>query len=823
MLTCHLSALEDYHNKTGYYSVVELKLTWTRLIVEMGNLFILFSALLLCAVLEAIDIKNSCSGDVENCVVGLCNVTDCTVCARRVAVCNTKSSKEPVPQTLPIYTDNITLTYVGATPIQLTLDMFERYIHLHYIKVSGNIVSIAPMTFTLMASLEKLTITNTKIDGIPFDAFSDGNKLRFLVAPYNNFTQIPYHLFGRIKRLSHLDLSYNPIQICDESNQTLGEQFNHFSYLDTVILSGLGDGRCRYLPDDFFMPMREIRVLDLSESKLLLGSPKILRPLRHLAELHINKLEPYKTCPSKVAVILAHLPPSLKILHAQGWRSSSKLNQNCMLNESHLESLRQMNISLIDFSESDWILGGLIKHQFFYNMTSLKSLQLSWIRVSSIEAEAFQSLSQLSSLTLNGNQIGPRRLRLFGSGKTSQLKALALNNMGILHDEDQPYDMQHLLQESPLLVELFLNSNFLTRLPSFTSKNSTKPEIYYNMIKLAIDDNELKDLSAIEMAEMCDAMPNLLYFSAQQNSIVDVTGICSTLRKLDLDGNDLGRNEISNFVAMRRLHHLIELSLANNGIQNLIPDLVQDMVNLTSFLAGGNSIQSLPQQFFKNNPRLAFIDMRQNPITILDVEHFSYSTLLHSIYFQASQLTTISDDVREKLDSLPHLIMLDITGNPFDCKCGTEDRLSFQQWIKRSPYVANVKNLTCAGEDPYRIGDMLYNYTQRKFHCVYRIPVFITLAIVLTLILVTPLAMKIYKFRWYLRNLKVVARAISSSLQQVENEQHCKFAAIVSYDKNDESDIHFIMEYLIPNIEDSNRLEVLSESSNSHSGSSDQV
>lgn len=757
---------------------------------------------LLSAVCVTNSYRSSCAGGVEHCVVGLCNVLDCSVCEKFNAVCNSISSGEPVPQTLSNLTETMTLTYDGAVAIQLTPNMFNRYPHIQDLNISGNIIGISPMTFAGVPSLERLTIMNTKIQDIPFDTFREGARLRKLVLSHNNFSQIPYHLFGKIKKLEHLDLSYNPIQICDGTNRTIGEQFSHFSYLSTVKLAGLGDERCASLPDRFLSPMKEIQDLDLSESRLLIGNPKLLLPLNHLSTLHLSNLEPYKHCPSKIAAVFGNMPAKVNTLILRGWRGESILEQHCFLNETSLAPLKKMKISFIDFSESDWIIGGHLRRELFAGFSSLKTLFLSWTRLNLIDPGAFQDLLRLTTLSLKGNQLGPRKVDLYGSS-ASQLISLSISNIGILHEKEHPYNVQHMLYQSLTLKEIFFNGNLLTRLPSFTDKNISKT--HNSLLKLSFDDNMLSELSSSEMEDVCAVMPNLRELSAQRNRIFDVTGLCSTLHKLVLDNNDLGSNSEMNLAAVKKLTRLSVLSLNSNGIDQLSNDLVQDMKNLTTFLAADNAITSLPAEFFKNNQHLSIIDLSQNLIKSLDVAYFSYSVFLSSIYFSSNQLTTVPQSVRKKLDDLTHLAIFDVNANPFDCYCGVYGQHHFQDWINLSPYIADVKNLTCAGEDGHRTGNFLYNYTQNPLYCKYRVPLIVVLAIFLTLILVAPLAIKIYKYRWYIRNPRVVARAISTSLKYIENEHNNKFAAIVSYDKNSEYDIKFIQEYLIPEVEDEDR------------------
>lgn len=797
-------------------------LTLLNFIRSMGmELLYLRAVVLLCAAVISQGYPSPCSEDLEHCTVGLCNISGCSVCTNHNAVCNTDSADQPVPQEIPKWTWNMILSYNGKTSIHLKQEMFNKFTHLENLTVSGNILSISPMAFSGLARLERLTITRTKIDSMPFDSFFDGAWLRFLVLTHNRFTEIPYRLFGKIKKLIHLDLSYNPLQICDGKSQTIGAEFSHLPNLFKVILAGVGDERCKTLPANFFAPMNQIRELDLSQSKLLIGSPKILLPLVHLSALFLDNLEPYKTCPAKIHTVFEHLPHSLTSLYARCWTSEFPLNRTCMLNKMTLAALKKTKISWIDFQDSDLIIGEVLKKDTFGELSSLRTLKLDGTRISSIERGALQNLTKLVTLSANGNQLGPRRFWLCDRVNMSRLLSLSLNNIGILHNDHQPYNVAHILQEFPQLREIFLDSNHFTMLPSLITGSQT----YENMLKLSFNDNGLKALSSKEMAIVCRAMPNLSYFSAKHNSITDITGLCTTLEKLYLEDNSLGGldllQEEANLNKIKKMHRLRQLSVNNNGITKLPDDLVQDMANLTIFLASDNAITSIPTHFFKFNLHLSHIDFSLNLITSLDVQHFSHSTRLRYIIFHGNQLTTVSQPVREKLDNISHYILrnepvpllhvFDVNANPFDCYCGDEDQPLLQTWLRSAPYVANVKNLTCAGYDHHRTGDLVYSYSQDPLYCIYRIPLFIALAIALTFAFVVPVVVKLYKYRWYIRNPKVVARAISASLHTVQNEQTCQYDAVVSYDKNCDEDIKFIQEHLIPEIEGDSRYQTVPE------------
>lgn len=762
-------------------------------------------------ILSSVDMTDAgqrlCREDQQLCVVGLCNIQHCSFCTETRSVCKTNNSAEPIPQNLYRLINDIDLTFEGE-PVILTKRMFERYTSLTSLKITGRISGFGPQSLHMQHILHNLEITRTHITTLPQDLFPSFSPLRHLLLSHNRLSAIPYSLFPIIKQLVNLDLSYNPIEICDGTNRTIGEAFNHFSNLLTVNLAGLGNEKCQTLPDNFFQPMKMTKYLDLSESHLLRGSQKILMTMPDLSSIILNSIEPYKSCPATANDLFQNLPTKLSYITARGWRGVNPLSRGCILNETSFSLIKTLHVTRIDFANSDMIIGERLRKSLFDGFVWLKELNLSWVRVTSIEPGVFNSMINLAFLSLDGNQLGPRNFDLFTQKNLSQLVTLALSNIGIGSEGIVRYNAEHLLDASPTIKELFFNANLLKIMPRF---RSSRKEMYHQSVlveRLTLDDNLLASLSNEEMGATCSLMPNLLQLSVSNNRIDDITGLCDTIQSLVLDDNLIGENSPSNFHTLKGLTNMLYLSMNRNRINNLTNDLVSCMPNLTTLFLAGNTIKAIPVDFFKNNPKLNILDFSENEITRLDPDIFQYSLIIHRIYFQANEITTIPKNVTDILDNLANpsrpqfLGMFDIIGNPFDCNCMKDPTQRFQKWLLNSTYIANVKELTCSGEDPYRIGENIYDYTLQKFHCIYRIPLLITLATAIALIVGASVSIKAYKYRWYIRHPNVVARAISLSLQQVQVEHDSVFDAIVSYDAESDHDTYFVQNHLIPAIEE---------------------
>lgn len=541
-----------------------------------------------------------CSDDETVCTVGLCNVTDCKLCSDKDARCTTESETEPIPQTLPQSTAHLYLEYRGA-PVALTSAMFSRYQRLSRLVLSGNISSLGPGTFNLPA-LSQLSIQNTLISQLPYDAFLVHSPLKSLILSFNRLRSIPYGAFAYMKRLKSIDLSYNPIEICDGlDNSTIGYEFQRLPLLQELNLAGLGDSRCKTLSSIFFQPIKQLKELNLTESKLLLGNQTVLSELSHLTTLSIGNIEPYRSCPAKAVEFFTNLPTSLKLIYAHGWRTLLPITKDCILSENSFSGMSHLRINQLDFSFCDRVIGDTLKAASFTGLQqSLTELTLSWTRTTTIEYGALQPLKKLSTLRLSGNQLGPARFDLFPANFTSNLKTLALDYLGIRHESISPYDASHLLVTSPQLKVLSFNGNFLTEVPNLIPVTSTQKS---KMVDLRLDNNILSTIDEQSFQELCEFMPHLSIFSVRKNNIKLVAGFCTSLETLYISDNHLGQEfQTANLITISKLKNLAALDISRNGITEFPEFLTADMAHLTHLMLAGNA-QSLrfKQQLVKHS------------------------------------------------------------------------------------------------------------------------------------------------------------------------------------------------------------------------------
>ena len=752
--------------------------------------------------------------ETECITFGLCSIPECKQCTNQAANCITSNKTQPIPHTLPQDLQWLTLNYRGSI-IHLDRNMFADLTDLTVLKLSGNISSIQPGTFQMHHQLNLLRVSNTHITGLPDYLFPDPsfNRMHTLEIPNNKLTYPPQNVFHLLKHVSTMDLSYNPLQLCNV--QSIGEEFRKLSQLQSLSLAGVGresHSRCN-ISVNLLAPLSKLVALDLSESHILQNNEHLISSLNSLRALTINNMDWYKSCPARANVLFRNLPATIDTINAQSWKTDQRISKECVLNSTSFASFHKLKKISLNFRYSDGIIGDSITYDLFAGLP-LTQLDLGWCRITYIEDGVFDSVPHLSRLGLEGNQLGVRKFKLFSSvSKGYQLKDINLGNAGLFSDQSLQYGIGDILQISPSVSQLNLDDNRMEILPNFAGTHQINRNTYYKTTALHLNGNFIKYLSKNITKGLCSIMPHLEILSAKNNQIMDITGLCHSIWMLDLSDNRIGQSSEMNLQALKPLKNLSRLVMPRNGIRKLPSDMVKLMPRLKSFMMAGNEIRLIPLNFFSNNPKLSHLDLSDNELIAMDITMFC-SDHLANIYLQGNLLKNISKEIMERLNILStqhDLWMVFITGNAFDCTCDTYD---FQNWIVSSPMIANIKNISCEGSDAQRIGNKVYNYQYTTFYCLWRLPIIITAIILLSMLMTSPLVLYTYKHRWYLCHIRVVFRAMVRSAKSVKREGLSKYDAFVSYDADNEFVSAWIVETMIPKLEREDESNYLSPSEN---------
>ncbi|PIK56401.1 hypothetical protein BSL78_06645 [Apostichopus japonicus] len=235
----------------------------------------------------------------------------------------------------------------------------------------------------------------------------------------------------------------------------------------------------------------------------------------------------------------------------------------------------------------------------------------------------------------------------------------------------------------------------------------------------------------------CRDLQDLTYLDLSSNKLSSVHGLegCSSLKWLDLSNNkisrldgveyllllshlDVSNNQLINCQSLSSLVHLISLNLSNNHLST-VPELdscpllqslkftdnsisefpsLSNHVMVIELLLDNNSLISMETMKLSWLPRLEYLSLAQNSLSIIPVLNFAFSLkkldlrnnyitgLKNAPFFNFIDLQSLSAG----LSKLPYLKSLYIDGNP------VTEELSYKNEIsKLSPSLVSLDNDEC--------------------------------------------------------------------------------------------------------------------------------
>ena len=97
------------------------------------------------------------------------------------------------------------------------------------------------------------------------------------------------------------------------------------------------------------------------------------------------------------------------------------------------------------------------------------------------------------------------------------------------------------------------------------------------------------------------------------------------------------------------------------------------------------------------------------------------------------------------------------------------------------------------GKVDHRIGHTVLDYDIAEFYCKWITLVIVVASALIAMIQSSPLCICVYRNRWYVSHIEVVATAMVMSARRVKFDLKCKYDAFVSYDcQSQESIIHTV-------------------------------
>lgn len=427
-----------------------------------------------------------------------------------------------------------------------------------------------------------------------------------------------------------------------------------------------------------FYGLKSLFRLDLSHTQIKkLEKNLFINPETNQSENHIQDLKLNNN-------LITHFPQLNGLIDLK----------QLVLHHNSIDSLQEVttdfypNLHSIDLSHN---LLTTIPNTFFTNRsTHLTSISLSNNRISSIEKNSFDNLTQLEVLRLFKNKISSIPKELFR--KLTALKELDLSRNRLESLEGLAF---HGLESLQILK---LRKNQLTNLFDGTFWGLNKIE------SLSLDFN---NLTAIRKGWLYGlASLNQLILSHNQIQEIDGDGweFSSKLNELDLSYNRihsiskdtfsrlhslqyliLDNNRIS-FIddsAFRSLSALVELNISHNQISWTIEDSSGSFVGLDQLKSLGlsfNYIKSISKQTFNGLKKLEILDLNDNPIASIQEQSLQWFQNLLELRLNTTDL--LCDCT---LKWLPLLLRKSKHWTTIEAKCKHPERIANQSLLRANP------------------------------------------------------------------------------------------------------------------------------------------
>lgn len=321
--------------------------------------------------------------------------------------------------------------------------------------------------------------------------------------------------------------------------------------------------------------------------------------------------------------------------------------------------------------------------------TGLHHLNLHNNKISFIQPGLFKDMTDLKVLNLSRNHLNVFALSKINIGPLTAVESLDLSNNGLYTGMSD-----YFLTDSPLLVNLSLNSNSITKIAQNSFRGSlslTKISLHNNVI-LEIEDGAFDsllrltelDLSKNSITCITDFnLYNLKVLNLSKNSIDCFKSIGSTNR-YELVFLDLSENKMTYFPLLPMNNVLEHLDVSQNRIQSTeVSESPRENTTVCFYSLryldmSYNQLKSLPETFFCHMTSLEVLNASNNCINSFSITYpsilqtvksidLSYNSLqsltfgedtlqsLEELFLQGNDLTTLDHQIFQRLPSIKHL------------------------------------------------------------------------------------------------------------------------------------------------------------------------
>ncbi|KAI3373308.1 hypothetical protein L3Q82_006609 [Scortum barcoo] len=338
-------------------------------------------------------------------------------------------------------------------------------------------------------------------------------------------------------------------------------------------------------------------------------------------------------------------------------------------------------VQMLDLSRNQ--VQNLTEETLAYH-TGFHRLNLHSNKIHFIQPGLFKDMTDLKVLDLSRNHLNVFALSKINIGPLTAVESLDLSSNGLYTGMSD-----YFLAESPLLGNLSLNSNSITKIAqnTFSRSLSLRKISLHNNVILEIEDGAF------------DSLDHLTELDLSKNSITCITDFnLSNLEKLNLSKNsielfqsttstnkykllylDLSENKMSYFPLLPVYNILQYLDISRNHLQSINvtgnPEKKVYFYYLRYLDMSYNQLRSIPQSFFYCMGSLEVLNVSNNCISsfsitdkhllrtvkIIDLSYNSLQTLtfeentlplLEELFLQGNDLTILDHQIFQRLPSI---------------------------------------------------------------------------------------------------------------------------------------------------------------------------
>ena len=408
--------------------------------------------------------------------------------------------------------------------------------------------------------------------------------------------------------------------------------------------------------------------------------------------------------------------------------------------------------------------------EFFAQTENLKSLDLTYNKLSEVRRNDFRALSSLNHLYLEANNllsVGP------SLNAMPDLTTLTVQTLMILRETESKHYLEHL--------ELF----------PFQDYGDLHPYTF-----------------ALPLCELAPQMQHAILPNFRINKLSELLGnSCINLKELDISGCLKNTNFKETKQTQIYAPNLQRLHAARNDLETL--KQLESIFNVSSLLyldISGNVIDHIDiVQAASFLQHLEYLDVTNNDLQSL--QFLEKIPSLRTLKAGSNKIQQIPDFLLKRLSESSTLVELDLGDNHFHCSCAIKQ---FQVWITTDDQVHLLSGKKYACTAPAStVGQSI---TEVKLDCRSYLPLHLGLGLLSGVVLCAIIIVAVH-YRWHIRykafllcNWRKIKRTSDSSnmLTDISSSNH-RYDAYVAYVENSDSDLNWVFNDLRPNIEESDR------------------